>query len=439
MSIAYLFYGAYRIIASLGALWWQPVGEGLVAYDLARLAALLGLPFILLQPVLAARLPLLDRIVPFDRMMRWHRITGMIGTSFILAHATLLVWYYGQFGLDLALEFITPGLKWETLGSVSLSLLLLTVFLALLRKLLRLPYHWWKRLHLLVYLSVFGGALHALMLGSDVAAQTGLRYYFITLMVISALAILYRRVIAPLLARLRPYQVVTSQEIVTGVRHFVLKPQRGQKISHRPGQFAFIKFKAHGLSGEWHPFTISSAPSESQLTFSIKASGDWTSQLPAVLPGDTVYIEGPFGQFSYNASTRLLVAIAGGIGITPLHSMIAELITQHDPRSITLLYANKRQADIAFKEQFDELAKSNAQQFKVVHVLSRAETNDTVAHWQGETGHVSSELIKKYVTEPAAAEYYICGPKPMMQATIKVLRDLGVPRQQIHFELFALV
>jgi ferredoxin-NADP reductase len=153
-----------------------------------------------------------------------------------------------------------------------------------------------------------------------------------------------------------------------------------------------------------------------------------------------VYLQGPFGQFSYavaqpGATPRPVVAIAGGIGITPLHSMIIELITRHDPRPITLLYANKRQADMAFKDQFNELTQQLPQQFKVVYVVTRADA----ANWQGETGHISIELINKHVDQPVAAEYYICGPQPMMQATIKLLRDRGVPRNQIHFELFSLV
>lgn len=435
MSIAYRFYVAYVAVASLGIFWWQPVTETITAYDLARLAALLGLPYVLLQPVLAARLPWLDRIVSLDKIMRWHRLTGIIGLSLILTHVSLLLAYYAQFGFDVALSFITPGWKWETLGSLSLAILVLTVVLAMLRKRLHLPYHWWKRLHVIVYVAVFGGALHALMLGSDLAASSGLRWYMISLMVISGLAISYRRLAVPLLAWSRPYQVTLARDLVPGVRQFILEPQRGNKFNHQPGQFAFIKFKADAVTSEWHPFTISSAPSEPNLTFSIKASGDWTSQLQTVLPGDMVYVEGPFGQFTYDTSNRPLVFIAGGIGITPLRSMITELTTHPGNRPITLLYANKRESDISFRDEFEVLAKNHSQRFQVVHVLSRAEATS----WSGETGHVTAALINKYVKNPIAADYYICGPVPMMQTVIHELRSLGVPRQQIHFELFSLV
>lgn len=435
MSIAHLFYVAYIAVASLGVIWWRPASDTVIIYDFARLAALLGLPYILLQPVLAARLPWLDRIIPLDKLMHWHRTTGIIGLCFILSHASLLLAYYAQFGLKVAINFITPGWKWETLGSASLAILILTVLIAMLRKTLGLPYHWWKRLHVIVYVAVFGGAVHALMLGSDLATNPSLRWYMISLMVISGLAISFRRIVVPLQAWSKPYQVKLARDLVPGVRQFVLESRRGEKINHRPGQFAFIKFKTAGITNEWHPFTISSAPSEPNVTFSIKASGDWTQQLKAVLPGDTVYVEGPFGQFTYDTSNHPVVCIAGGIGITPLRSMITELTTHSDNRPITLLYANKRESDIAFRDEFDALTQKPSQRFKVVHVLSRADAKT----WTGETGHVTAALIKKSVVHPAAADYFICGPAPMMQAVIQELRSLGVPRQQIHFELFALV
>lgn len=435
MSVAYLFYLAYVTVAGFGVLWWQPATDLITIYDFARLAAILGLPYILLQPVLAARLPWLDRIIPLDKLMHWHRTTGIIGLCFLLTHASLLLVHYTQFGLDVVINFITPGWKWETLGSASLAILILTVLLALLRKALRLPYHWWKRLHVIVYGAVFGGALHALRLGSDLATNPGLRWYMISLMVMSGLAIIFRRIAVPLLAWSKPFQVKLTRDLVPDVRQFVLESKRGNKINHRPGQFAFIKFKTKGIPSEWHPFTISSAPSEPNLTFSIKASGDWTNRLTAVLPGDTVYVEGPFGHFTYDESSRPVVCIAGGIGITPLRSIITELTAHPDNRPITLLYANKRESDIAFRDEFDALTKKHSQRFKVIHVLSRAD----VKTWTGETGHVTAALIKKSVVNPAEADYFICGPAPMMQAVIQELRSLGVPRRQIHFEVFALV
>lgn len=233
---------------------------------------------------------------------------------------------------------------------------------------------------------------------------------------------LYQRVVLP--SRSQPYVVVAHQVIGKNVHHVTLRPTTGPKVSHAPGQFIMIQFRSATITPEWHPFTISSAPSDPYLTVSMKESGDWTATLGRLTAGTTAYIAGPYGQFSYHFLPKDdagYVFIAGGIGITPLHSMITELLAQSSQKKITLLYSARTVEDFAFKSEFDQLATTHSN-FKLVYV----------------TGRIDQACLQKEVPEQLQQHYFICGPKPMMSAMVHCLRGLEVNRSQIHFEEFSL-
>lgn len=435
MSIANAWVVVYVVLA-FGpiALWWRPAGSELVTYDLARLAGLLGFTILLLQSITAARWKWIERGIGLDRMMRWHRLTGISATILLVTHLILFLIYYGAFGADIALSLITPGLKYETLGLTALILLLFTVVFALTRKTLHLPYHWWKRLHLLAYVIGILSFIHAWFLGSDLIAHAGLRYYLALLFGLSLYVFVYHYVIKELWLRRQPYQIATLTEIVPGVRHITLSGGPTKAMCYQPGQCVFIKFLSKRVTGEWHPFTISSSPSDPAVTLSIKASGDWTSTLGQLQPGDQALLDGPYGRFSYmhQSAKPDLVYIAGGIGITPLRSMLRHCVATTPTRPQYLFYANRTQTDIAFRDEFDQLVKTQPA-IQVIHVLS-ADKN-----WVGEKGYVTGEVIKKYIADPTRFDYYICGPKPMMRSVQTELARLGVSKKQMHSEQFALV
>jgi predicted ferric reductase len=98
------------------------------------------------------------------------------------------------------------------------------------------------------------------------------------------------------------------------------------------------------VSREPHPFTLSSTPSRpGTLQFNIRASGDWTRTVAHLSEGDQARIQGPFGRFGHLFTTpdRELIMIAGGIGITPMLSMLRFMADHRDPRPVTLIWANR--------------------------------------------------------------------------------------------------
>jgi predicted ferric reductase len=194
----------------------------------------------------------------------------------------------------------------------------------------------------------------------------------------------------------------------------------------------FLALKRAGRKSEEHPFTISSSPTtEPPMTVTVKQSGDFTNTIGETKPGDVAFVEAPFGRFSYAyAEAKAFLFIAGGVGITPIVSMLRALRDTGDERPAVLIWGNKTESDIFFR---DDLA-AMAPRVRVVHVLSHP--NDS---WLGPKGYVIDDIIQEFAADIlATAEVYLCGPPPMMKSVSTALRSLGVPKRRIHTERFSL-
>jgi len=205
-----------------------------------------------------------------------------------------------------------------------------------------------------------------------------------------------------------------------------------------PGQFHFIKlYRGTGLPVEEHPFTISSSPTEDGFVSStIKESGDFTATIGKTKPGDTAIIQGAYGRFSYvlHPEEQELVFIAGGVGITPLMSMLRHMRDTRTDKDVLLLYGNKTENDIVFRGELSEIEAGGYPHLKVVHILSQAGDE-----WRGETGFVDKEKIERLCNGGLGTKaFYVCGPPIMMDKVIRTLRTLGIPNRRIHHERFSL-
>jgi ferredoxin-NADP reductase len=152
-------------------------------------------------------------------------------------------------------------------------------------------------------------------------------------------------------------------------------------------------------------------------------------------PEHAVTLSPPYGRFSYvlNPAETDLVFIAGGIGITPLMSMIRHMHTAGAERDVLLIYGNRTEEDIVFRRELADIAASGKPRLRAVHVLSRPSSA-----WDGETGRIDREMIARLCGEVTSKGFYVCGPRGMMRDVIRALRDLGVPRSRIHYEHFDL-
>jgi predicted ferric reductase len=165
----------------------------------------------------------------------------------------------------------------------------------------------------------------------------------------------------------------------------------------------------------------------------IRNLGDFTSNIHKVLAGQRVYLDGPYGAFTIGNPADMHVLIAGGIGITPMMSMIRTLADRSDQRPVVLLYGVQDWESITFREELEELKARLS--LTVVYVLSKP-----TAGWAGETGFINAEIFKRYLMPPYADhEYFICGPNIMMDAIEKALGEMNVPMSKYHSERYSFV
>ena len=422
----WMLFGALGLALAIPFAFWIPgflmaeLGDYPCAFG--RLFGLTGFTLILFQVGLSSRLPLFERGLGQDKLMGMHRFAGLFGFSFMAAHPVF------HFTSDL-INLGTVLLKWQMIfGLIALILAVLTVGSAILFHRLRLKYGKWKDLHWVNYIILPVVFIHSMLLGSDIAAQPALRYYWLFLWGVFTLlvgAILYYR----LRVSDHPYQVteVVQESHDTWSLHF-----KGNAVDHKPGQFAILSLLRKGEKPEMHPFTVASSPTSGDLAVSIKAVGDFTSTVKDASPGDQAIISVPYGTFSFLVhDAPNLVFIAGGIGITPFMSMLRYMVDKKIKRNVLLLWGNKTEQDIAFKDELDHMVKV-LPALHVVHVLSGQ------PEWKGEKGYVDESVLRKYLVGFDNPQFFVCGPPVMMDKVIKVIRQLGAPKDRIHFERFAL-
>ena len=407
--------------------------------DLSNNLALAGFAILVLQFFLAARIPRTESPFGLDYLLRFHRAMGLLAVLMLLAHPVLLAWGGGRWWL--LTRLIVP---WPVeLGRLALLTLVVTVITAIWRQSLRLEYQRWRNWHgrMVVFVLVLA-FVHSIVLGiggrgrGDLAAWPARALWF-ALAACALGAYAYHRWFHRFYHRKILHEVTNVKQESPDIWTLTFAPVslRHRRV-HVPGQFHYITVLSPEVPREEHPFSISSSPAAvDDVASTIKIVGDFTAQVPKIKPGDRAYIRGPFGRFSYltAAPERPLVLIAGGVGITPLMSMLRHLRDTRANRSVLLVFVNRSEEDIIFREELAAMESLDRPQVQVVHVLSRPS-----AGWQGCQGRLNrqilAELLRGQVLEK---DYYVCGPPAMAEATIKLLREIGVPQFSIHSEQFS--
>jgi predicted ferric reductase len=323
-------------------------------------------------------------------------------------------------------------------AKVTLVILLVGLLVSMFRLRARLKFERWRVIHNILVPAVFILAfVHSWFIGGDLQAGP-LRWFWPVMLGLAISVFVYHRFIQPLRLGRHPYRVTDVRQETKSVWTVKLAPPEGRKrYDYIPGQFQFITFHRGGnLPVEEHHWTISSSPTEKETVSStIKESGDFTSTIGQTRPGDTATIQAAFGRFSYvlHPEERDFVFVVGGIGITPLMGMLRHMRDTRAPFRVLLIDANSNENDIIFRRELAEIEAGGYPRLKTVHVLSKPGKD-----WPGEIGHVDRERIERLCDgDFKDRAFYVCGPKGMLHATLKNLRDLGVAQNRIHYEIFS--
>ncbi|HEX7380631.1 MAG TPA: FAD-dependent oxidoreductase [Nevskiaceae bacterium] len=223
-------------------------------------------------------------------------------------------------------------------------------------------------------------------------------------------------------------------QVAEGSMAFYFEKPAG--FEFRAGQFGDLTLlnpPETDKEGDTRGFSIITAPYESDFGFATRMRNTAFKRVLKTLPiGTEVKLDAPYGDFRlHNTAATPAVFVIGGIGVTPVRSMIAQATHDKTAHKITLIHANRTQALAPFVADFEQLAKQNPN-FKYVQVLE-----EPSAGWKGEKGRVNAEIIKRYVADLNAPIWYLSGPEGMVKAMRKLLVDLHANEDNIRTEEFA--
>ncbi len=224
--------------------------------------------------------------------------------------------------------------------------------------------------------------------------------------------------------------------VATGIYDFwFTSPER---FAFRPGQYLewTLELEKADNRGNRRTFTISSAPTEEGIAMGVRfypEASAFKRRLAALQPGDTIVASQLSGEFVLPPERgEKVVFIAGGIGVTPFRSMIKDMLDRNDARPTVLFYSNKRLDEIAYRDVFDTAHKRIGTD--IVYTLT--DPSCIPPDWKGETGRVDEAMIRRWVPECEACQYYLSGTHGMVTGTKKMLRRMGVPPHRITTDFF---
>ncbi len=253
---------------------------------------------------------------------------------------------------------------------------------------------------------------------------------------------LYHKIISPRMMQKHPWTVAKVIQESDSVVSLYIDPPRGRKLKHHAGQFCYLSLLNSEVSGQSHPFTISSGPEDERIRIMVKQLGDFTTRLNRVATSDLVCIDGAYGDFTYTRvpSHHCLVFIAGGIGITPMISMLKDLSVKDPKRNVILIWGARRETDLILLEEIRRVS-DQMENFIFEPVLSRE------PNWKGQKGHIDNSILlntlnthtgtMEFSNHSREYDFFICGPVPMANSVLHMIKENRISNDRIHIERFA--
>lgn len=404
---------------------------------LGRLLGLVAADLLLVQVLLMARVPWIERSYGQDELARRHRLVGFWSFNLLIAHIGLVTVGYtladhsDVFHESWTLVTTYGGMLLAVLGTLALVVVTVTSIRVARR---RLRYESWHLLHLYAYLGVGLSVPHEIWTGADFTRSVWARGYWWTAYGVVAGAVLVFRVGLPVWRTVRHGIRVTS---VVRESHDVVTVHMGGRGLHRlpvaAGQFFVWRFLDGPGWSRGNPYSLSAAPRTDRVQITAKDLGDGSSRLATLEPGTRVLIEGPYGRLTGGARTcdRVLL-IACGIGITPMRALLEDL--DYIDGGATLLYRARHERDLIFRDELDDLA---ARRGVVLHHLVGPRVQGRDSWLPQSAGRWSdAKALHRLVPDLLLRDVFVCGPDAWMDAVARACTQAGLPASQLHQERF---
>jgi len=381
----------------------------------------------LLQLLLIARIPWLDRRIGMDRLTVWHRWTGFTLLWLVLTHAFLVVLGYARLDdASMTKTFLAlAGVPASLLGMLAAAVFVAIAVVSTRALRRRLPYEVWHGLHLLIYLALGLAFVHQLQETTTFTSSAFAELYWWALWLLAFGALVAGRIAIPVwrnayhrfqVSAVTPESHDVVSVYVTG-RHL-------DRFPARAGQFCIWRFPGHRNWWLANPFSLSAAPDGRSLRLTARAVGSGSAGLRHLAAGTRVFVEGPYGAFTSLHRTRPgSVLIAGGVGITPVRALLEE----QSGGDVVVLYRVRTEQDAVLVEEIRRLLAVRGGR---LHLLT-GRTGEGARPFEPQNLHA-------LVPDITERDIYVCGPPAMTSAVLGTLRHLGVPGRQVHAEKFGM-
>lgn len=234
---------------------------------------------------------------------------------------------------------------------------------------------------------------------------------------------------------------VKESDVITS---FYLKPEDGKAIaSYEPGQYITVKVQPEGSKyTHLRHYSLSDAPGKEYYRITVKKEtgcGDNPDGVVSsylhdhVNEGDVLQVSAPAGDFVLDMTKTIpVVLISGGVGLTPMISMLNTLAEKQPEREVTFIHAAINGKVHALKDHVANLTNEHDQMKSFIVYEKPTTEDDNCYHKQG---YIDKEWLES-VLPKQEADYYFCGPVPFMKAVYSALKELKISEERIHFEFF---
>jgi predicted ferric reductase len=408
---------------------WSDISTPYAAIaSISRVAALTGTYFAIVGIFLVSRIPWVERGVGHDRLVTWHRKLGPWSLYLIGAHVFFIVLSFaGQDNVMLAVEMwrMLNTFDWMWLALAGFVLMVMAGVTSYKKARAKMSYETWWIVHIYTYFAIAASFMHQVLNGQMFVNHPLNRFYWTALYVMMAASIITYRFGIPIFKSLRHNLVF--EKVVTegpGITSIIMKGRKLHKLAAEGGQFFSWRFLTRGHALMSHPYSLSAAPTENHLRITVKDLGDHSRSVAFIKPGTRVFVEGPYGAFTAGrATTKHIVLIGGGVGITPVRALLDEF---KNGVEIDLIYRTSRLEDVVLREELDYLEEKSGGTIRVHYLVGSRREHP-----------MDAQSLEKLVPRIADADIYICGPGPLAESVKAAVAELGVPKNRFHDEAFA--
>lgn len=238
----------------------------------------------------------------------------------------------------------------------------------------------------------------------------------------------------------RDFQVERREQESEVITSFMLRPADGGAVlRHRPGQYLTFQLAIPGHGPLKRNYSISSAPDDHRYRISVKrepggVASNWLHD--GAEPGTVLSVAAPAGDFALgDAPERPVVLLSGGVGLTPMISMLETIAAGHPGLRTQFVHGALDGATHAMGKRVREIAAGSGGTISAHVFYERPRAQDMHGHDHDEAGLIDLGWLRRH-TPVTEADYYLCGPKPFLHAFVAGLAQAGVPAARLHYEFF---